>query len=820
MAESATIKAILTLKVDQFTTALERANRKLSAFGSRMTRTGRDLTFALTVPLAAAGKEIIKVGTEFDLVQRKIGALGGTGKIKELSNSARELGATTVFTASQVGELQLNLRRLGQSNKEIQQLQGTILKFAQAMDQDLGEAGLFVVQTMNRYNQELSLVGDTQEQVQYVTNLFAKATAESALDVDKLRNALNYAGSELAQYGISLRDSVSLLAVLANNGFEASRGGTALRRVISELAKEGFTGDQAINRLLTSQGKYADQLEEFGLRGAGSASALAGMREEFDDLNRALDVSSGFLDRYQELIDESLFAKFRKLASAAQELALSFSETLEPAVAGVVDEFADFIRGLAEMPQSMKNVISVIGTFLAALGPVSLILGGIATAVSGLIGGFGKFFNLLSSKGPIANLASLAAKNPALALLSATVAGLATVYFEVTDVLDKGQSVVDNYHAKVRALLETEKKRAELGYGGVMGLSGDAEQDVPRLQAALATETEKLNRALLGSDRDEKFIENTQAEIDTILRQLEKILVDDPAKKRLDDLLDRIQKQADEAKKRQKKIEDGEIISLNNLIKRHQDLLRTREQLTGQSKTLEKQGILPVDLPELDELDKKIADTVGSIKDLLSGRELTPIPVAATQENFDLLNETIKGTKAEASLLGEGVEPVLQLRTAADGTTAAFTSLFETFQFTKAELQSLIQPAAQLTQIGFAIGNVFGDAFLAAAEGTASFADALRDNLINALNQIARKLITLTILYGVLTILSGGTGQIAAAADFARGNSFGEFLGSGFGAGSLRSSGGGGLKVQGVLAGSDISLSAKRGVTANDRIYG
>jgi len=814
MATSATIKAILTLSTEQFTTALERAQGRLSKFGQRLTRTGRDLTFSLTVPLAAAGREIIKVGTEFDLVQRKIGALGGTGKIKALSDSARQLGATTVFTASQVGELQLNLRRLGQSNREIQQLQGTILKFAQAMDQDLGEAGLFVVQTMNRYNQELSLVGDTQAQVEFVTNLFAKATAESALDVDKLRSALNFAGSELAQYGISLKDSVALLGVLADNGFEASRGGTALRRVISELAREGLTGDQAINKLLSSTGNYAEQLEEFGLRGAGSASALAGMREEFEELNRSLDTSAGFLDQYQRLIDESLFAKFRKLASAAQELALSFSETLEPAIGGVVDEFADFIRGLAKMPDSMKQVIAVLGSFLAALGPVSLILGGIATAVSGLIGGFSKFFGLLSKSGPIANLGKLAAKNPLLAILAATVSGLAVVYNDVTDVLDKGQSVVDTYHAKVRALLDTEKKRAELGFGGVQGLSGDPSKDVPRLQAALAVETEKLNRALLGSDRDKKFIENTEAEIETIRKQLFDILVNDPAKERLDDLLDRIKKQGEEGLKRQKKIEDGEIISLNALIEKHQDLLKQRELLTGQTKTIEQQGLLPVDLPELEELDRKISDTVGSIKDLIAGTEIQPLEVKAQTEEFDLLNSNVK-------LLSQNLEvvrptPVLQLATAADGTTRAVTDLSENFNVLLAKAQALIVPAQQLTQVGTAIGAVFGDAFLEAAEGTASFADALRDNLIDALNQVARRLITLIVLYGILTLLSGGTGAIASAADFARGNSFGEFLGQGFGlpTGGTRST------QIGTISGNDIAISTRRGVTANDRIYG
>ena len=97
MAQQSVIKAILTLNSEQFTTALERAQSRLSRFGSRLTRTGRDLTFSLTLPLAAAAKQIVEVGTSFDLIQRKIGALGGTGVVDNLANSARNLCATTTF---------------------------------------------------------------------------------------------------------------------------------------------------------------------------------------------------------------------------------------------------------------------------------------------------------------------------------------------------------------------------------------------------------------------------------------------------------------------------------------------------------------------------------------------------------------------------------------------------------------------------------------------------------------------------------------------------------------------------------------------------
>lgn len=815
MAQSATIKAILTLSTKQFTTALERAQSKLSKFGQRLTRTGRDLTFALTVPLAAAGRTILKVATDFDLIQRKIGALGGTGKIAALEKSARELGATTIFTATQVGELQLNLRKLGRTNDEIEKIQGTVLKFAQAMDTDLGESGLFVVQTMNRFADELENVGGAAEQAQYVTNLFAKAAAESALDADKLRNALNYTGSELAQFEISLQQGTALLAVLANRGFEASRGGTALRRILGELAREGFTGNEAIEELLSSTRDFAGQLEQFGLRGAGSAAALAGLRDEYDLLNIKLEQSSGFLDEFQELIDDSLFAKFRRLRSAVEELALVFGEALEPAISDILDSVTEFVLSLRDLDKETIKTISAIGAFLAVLGPLSLIMGGLVISTSGFLGVIKGLGRITGLGGAITSLGRFAALGPALGAVFSVISVGKFAFDKIFEGVGAANRNLEEYNKKIKEAAEETQRLQNLKGIPVELSTTDLQKNLQTLRTNFDIEQKKLIEAIQAQDFGviglNEFIAQTQANVDTIAEQI--AIIEEKIRK------------AGEAGQKDLGLEDIRTASLEQLIAKFRELQELRAKITGDGAR-----DFIVDLDQLAEVDKAISNVEKGIKALTVEGGIEPLlpddffSDVPTQEQLDLLQQ-VNRARLELFDQGRDVGPV------------TFAEFFGPEQFVE-PIEQLITPEFQasleqgisqvelmrrsvldLSQAAIGFGDIFGNALSQAIQGTENFADALKNNLLNALAVVAAKVAALIVAYIVLAIVSGGTTLGAGAGQFA-GMNFGQFMSSGLGMG-IAGFGGGTRSVQvGTLSGNDLAISTRRGVTANDRIYG
>lgn len=825
MAESAIIKAILTLEQRQFTTGLERSSRSLTKFGQRMTRVGRDITFALSIPLAAAGRAALKTGIEFDLIQRKIGALGGTGKIRLLEKSAKDLGSTTIFTASQVADLQLNLRKLGKTAPEIQSLQEVILKFAQAMDADLAESGKFIVQTMNRYAKELVDVGDKTEQAEFVTNVFSKAMASSALQMDTLKSSLNFAGSELAQYDVSLTSTTALLAVLADRGFEASRGGTALRRIFAELAKDGFKSDEAILKLLSSTGGFAEQLQEFGLRGAGSASALAGLTEEFVNLRDELDNSEGFTDAFAEFIGESTNTKVKELTSALEGLGLVFFETIQPSLDSFLIGTAELVRQFGFLSEGTQKW--VIGSLAlgAILGFLLMIIGGLSSAAGFLLKPLASLARFLVSRlVPAflrATLAIASSINPYVkvaAFLATIVGGLIR---ENAKIIAEEKALAEEFRKTNRFIKEQEeafKSLDDLKPGEIIRRINEG-------AIGLMLGAQMEGAAMLPpADIADKFV--PQEVFDKIVARFEELKANIAGVETFGQVITDAQLLAQaiaEFTNPPKVTKDPVKVirtSVVQLKKELTELAATRAKLLGLDLSLDERENFLVDAPKVAALDTQIKKLQGTLKGFQQGTALVP----RSADSFKTLTGEIQDN-SDACV--NDLAPALRVVSADAEVLLAMFKNFENtpFRIVPKEnvnegvinLDLLVKKANELVSVATSIGNVFGDAFFQMAEGTASFADALTDNLMSALNKVAAKLITLVIAYGVLLALSGGTGGLATTASKAMGSSFSSFMLGGFG---ITKSQGSGLRVQGVLSGSDVVLGSRRGATALDRIYG
>lgn len=412
MARQATISAILSVKTKEFITGLERAQKGLDKFSSTATRAGRDLTLAISAPLLALGRAAIQVASDFELAQAKIGAIKGEGGIiEDLATQARDLGENTIFSATAVSELQLSLARLGSSTEQIQALTPTVLKLSQALDTELAPTGEFLVQTMNKFERSLVGVGDEAQQATYVANLFAKATAESTLTAEKLQSALNFSGAEAASFGFTLAETVSILGVLSKRGFDASRGGTAFRRILQQIAKDGFSAREAVGVLFDETKGFREELETYGLRGAGPRSSLgtASAQAEQAALQAQLESATGFIDTIQGQLNVTLYAELEKLQSALRESALVIADSLGPQFKELIQYLTDLVKKFNEADPSTQSFAVGVSAILAVAGPLLLVIGGLAKALALVLKPLSFIANLLRSSvvGLFSRLSSL-----------------------------------------------------------------------------------------------------------------------------------------------------------------------------------------------------------------------------------------------------------------------------------------------------------------------------------------------------------------------------------------------------------------------------
>lgn len=109
--ENYAVQATLSADIAQFISAFQQAEatalKTTQGLGQKMsqgmTDVGKVLTAAVTVPLAGVGVASIKTAANFEAGMSKVEAISGAtaSEMKMLEDRAKELGATTKFSASE-----------------------------------------------------------------------------------------------------------------------------------------------------------------------------------------------------------------------------------------------------------------------------------------------------------------------------------------------------------------------------------------------------------------------------------------------------------------------------------------------------------------------------------------------------------------------------------------------------------------------------------------------------------------------------------------------------------------------------------------------
>lgn len=309
-------------------------------------------------------KQGIKTAMEFEATNSKLAAILGTtsDKIKELKLSARELGATTKYTASEATNLQLELAKLGFSVVEIQQSTKYILQFAQATGARLSEAAALAGAALRMFN------ADTTETERYVSAM-AVATTKSALSFSYLQTAMPIAGSVAKTFGFEIEDVLALLGKLADAGVDASSAATATRNILLNLANGGGklsktlggnvkTLDDFVKGLKQAKDKGIELAEMLDITDKRSVNAFANFVNGADDIEALRKSITGVTDDFAKMADEmgnNTAGSLKGLSSAWDELMITIYGNTG-IIRDTVDLIADAVRDMATLLGGVQQV--------------------------------------------------------------------------------------------------------------------------------------------------------------------------------------------------------------------------------------------------------------------------------------------------------------------------------------------------------------------------------------------------------------------------------------------------------------------------------
>jgi len=378
MARQSLLSVVLGLDSSRFTKGMSQAQSNLTKTANKLSSIGRGMTLGVTAPLVAIGASAFRVSSDFELAMKKVKAISGaTGQdFDRLQKSAKDLGSSTVFSASEVASLQLELGKLGVSAKGIESATPAILGLAQAFGTELGPTAEAVQQTINQFGLEAEDAGR-------VADVLAKSFSKSGLDLEKFSGSMSNAGILANQFGFSLEETTSLLGVLANNGLSGADAGTKLKMAFSELASQGVDVKSTFGDIINGSMDYADAMKILGKRSAILQPLFGDNLDQLNALNKELVNAGGSASDMASEMDDSAKGGIASMKSAIEGAQIELGTALAPTVLSVAEK----IKGLAQSfsnlsPTTQKSIVSV-GLFVSAIGPISMAIGGMIKGFQG-----------------------------------------------------------------------------------------------------------------------------------------------------------------------------------------------------------------------------------------------------------------------------------------------------------------------------------------------------------------------------------------------------------------------------------------------------
>lgn len=321
--------------------------------------------------LAAAGTAALlsastAVGMGFEAQMSTVQAISQASgaDMEKLNALAKNMGETTQFSAQEAGQALEYMAMAGWKTQDMMQGLPGVMYLAAASGEDLGTVSDIVTDAMTAF-------GLQADQSAHFADVLAQASSNSNTNVAMMGNTFQYVAPVAGAFGYSIEDVAIATGLMANAGIKAEKSGTALRALLTNLAKptkqvRGYMEELSLS-LADSSGKmkpFRQLLEEMRQKFAGLTEAqkaeyaagiagkegmsgllaiLAASDKDFDNLARSIDNSTGAAKKMSEVRLDNLKGDLTLLESAAQGAGIELYEGFSGGLRSLTKESTDYI---------------------------------------------------------------------------------------------------------------------------------------------------------------------------------------------------------------------------------------------------------------------------------------------------------------------------------------------------------------------------------------------------------------------------------------------------------------------------------------------
>ena len=316
----------------------------------------------------------------FEAAMSQVGAISGAtaSDMEKLEAKAKEMGATTKFTAAEAAEA---FNYMAMAGWEAQDMMGGIegiLSLAAASGTDLATTSDIVTDALTAFGMKADEAG-------HFSDVLAAASSKSNTNVSLMGETFKYAGAMAGTLGYSIEDVALATGLMANAGIKGNMSGTALNSIFTRLSTNTNGATDALTSLgiayFNADGSaraFGDIMDELRVATAdysdkqksniantiagtyaqkGFLAILNATERDYEKLSSAVNNADGAAGRMAETMMDNLDGSITLLQSAVDGVKLSFGERLAPYVRGAADWLADAMPMVEDALGSLMDAV-------------------------------------------------------------------------------------------------------------------------------------------------------------------------------------------------------------------------------------------------------------------------------------------------------------------------------------------------------------------------------------------------------------------------------------------------------------------------------
>ncbi|ROR58828.1 UNVERIFIED_ORG: TP901 family phage tail tape measure protein [Providencia alcalifaciens] len=364
------------------------------------------------VGLGYAAKKVLVPGYDFEIGMSKVQALTRLDKnsddYKMLREQARDLGATTAFTANEVAQGQAFYAMAGFKPEQIKNAMSGTLSMSLAGDIDLAttaDIGSNILTGFKLNSNEMNRVSDA---------LVATFT-RSNVNLTMLGDTMKYVAPVASGLGVDIETAAAAAGKLGDAGIQASMAGTGLKSILGRLAEPPKMAGEALDKLKIKTRDSKGNLREFtdilveldkktkkmgNAERAGLFKHIAG-EEAFAALTVLVDqagsgqlqtliaevkAAKGEAEKVAKTMTDNLDGDLKNLTSAYEDVGIQIFGGADSPLRDITKRVTDLISKFGQWAKKNPELVKQITMISLGLGAVLAVGGGITLMIAALIG--------------------------------------------------------------------------------------------------------------------------------------------------------------------------------------------------------------------------------------------------------------------------------------------------------------------------------------------------------------------------------------------------------------------------------------------------